>query len=195
MRPIETNVALRLFIIFIISCPINHQILLPTTKAHKDTIFAGTKGLEKKETMLSSQPVIRSLDTAVKLGLVNDILLSNNSQNAMGAAERNPTHPLRDIFGAKSLMCSSAGFEKATSQSPTGRIKPIIPETGLAPYGLYPQASITNARHSIGSLEPLRTSLHTYQGANKLGTLLRQITCTRILIYHSRITRRYTSKT
>lgn len=66
-------------------------------------------------------------------------------------------------------MCSSAGFEKATSQSPAGRIKPIIPETGLAPYGLYPQAGITNARHSIGSLEPLRTSLHTYQGVNKLG--------------------------
>jgi hypothetical protein len=107
------------------------------------------------------------------MGLVDDILVTD-SPHKFNATQNTNHHPLRDINGTKSLMATSVAFHKSASQS---IIRPISfkPErTGLAPFGLYPQAGLLNSRRSVDTLEPIRTSLRTYRGIfNKGSGLIR----------------------
>jgi len=138
------------------------------TKALKDIIYVGLNALKKKILMHSSMNIIRSLSTAVKLGIVNDILVPEKQMQRSVEQPSDKTHPLRDIFGMKSLMCSSAGFHPGISPKDTN---------SYAPYALYPLTSQESQKRNrrAGSLEPIKTSLKTYQGIEKMGNSLTRL--------------------
>jgi hypothetical protein len=108
------------------------------------------------------------------MGLVDDILVTE-SPLKYNISQNPNLHPLRDINGTKSLMATTVAFHKSSSHS---IIRPISykPErTGLAPFGLYPQAGLLNCRRSVDSLEPIRTSLRTYRGILNKGRRLTRL--------------------
>ena len=123
---------------------------------------------------LSTVLLSRSLAESVKMGLVDDILINDLPQK-YSIAQNTHLHPLRDIYGTKSLMATSVAFHKSASQS-IFKSTSFKPErTGLAPFGLYPQAYMMSSRRSIGSLEPIRTSLRTYRGILNKGEIMSRL--------------------
>jgi len=118
----------------------------------------------------------RSLSLGVEMDMINDILVAHPSPTTATFDFPQKGHPLRDIFGTKCLMSSSLGFNDANIKANSIKSKGFSPErTGLPPYGLYPMFTLLSIRKSVGSLEPIKTSLRTYQGPRKLGIILMRL--------------------